>query len=100
MKIEWSMHDPGTLGVQALRIGVHPTQKKSADTPMATFMVTMMAQSSAFIHPFVRRSSVTAKAVLVHAMAVTVKVPRTARARTKASALGVRKSHVCRPKVW
>lgn len=76
------------LGVHDFTTGVHGVQKNKAERPMAIFMVIMITHRTLFIHPSVRRNSVTAKAVLVQAMAVTVKVARTATTRTNASRFG------------
>ena len=63
-------------------------QKNKALRPMAMFMEKMMNHNAFFIQPSARRRSVTAKAVFVQTMAVTVKVARTAATRANPSRLG------------
>ena len=91
-------HVPGTEGVHDFLRGVHWTQGTRAPSIMKIFIEMRMAHRSHVIHGWERRRSMTAKADLVHAMAVMATVARIEKYMIKESRLAGIKSHECFPK--
>lgn len=90
-------HVPGRKGFHDFCTGEHLIHIKSAVRPMAMFMDTRINQTNAFVQPFVMRSSVMEKLVLLQMAAMMEKVPATLVMGTSVVKFSMGKSQMCLP---
>jgi len=89
--------EPSRVRFQPFASGTHCIHGTMAPRPMAMLVDKMTNQTKAFMVPDVSLRRVTAKAVLVHTMAVMVTVARLLRASVSSMGSSTARTELCRP---